>query len=227
MATIDTIEDLIHLLDENPEWVEALRARLLTQELLELPERFSQFAERMDQFVEQMNQFVEAANKRFDAIEVQQVQFSEEMKAVRRDLAILKGGHARTAAIRNAPTIARKIGLRRTKTLSEDDLWDITDSADTSDIHANVLDSFRNADLVMEATDTEGQVCYVATEISFTVHQMDISRATRNSRLLTRFTGRPAFAAVAGEYAHEDVLDVLDSDGVFWHRLKRSDMEVD
>ena len=126
---------------------------------------------------------------------------------------MLKGGHARTAAIRNAPTITRRMGLRRTRTLSEDDLWDITDSADTSSIHANVLDSFRSADLVMEATDTEGEVCYIATEISFTVHQIDISRATRNSRLLTRFTGRPAFAAVAGEYAHEDIQDVLDSGG--------------
>ena len=32
MTTINTIEDLLRLLDENPEWVEALRARLLTRE---------------------------------------------------------------------------------------------------------------------------------------------------------------------------------------------------
>ena len=215
MATINTIEDLLRLLDENPEWVEALRARLLSQDLLDLPERFSQFVAEMNTFVTEMkdfraevNRFVEATNKRFNALEVRQVQYKDDVKAIRRDLGVLKGGHARTAAIRNAPTIARSIGLRRTKTLSQDDLWDMTDSADTSDIHGNVLDSFRRADLVMEATDTEGEVCYIATEISFTVHQIDISRATRNSRLLTRFTGRPAFAAVAGEYAHEDIQDV-------------------
>ena len=39
MATINTIQDLLRLLDENPERVDALRARLLTQELLDLPER--------------------------------------------------------------------------------------------------------------------------------------------------------------------------------------------
>ncbi len=38
MTTINTIEDLIRLLDENPEWAEALRARLLTRQLMELPE---------------------------------------------------------------------------------------------------------------------------------------------------------------------------------------------
>ena len=38
MAIINTIEDLIQLLDDNPRWVEALRARLLTRDLVELPE---------------------------------------------------------------------------------------------------------------------------------------------------------------------------------------------
>ena len=46
MTTINNIEDLIKLLDENPQWVEALRARLLTRELMELPEKFAQFATR-------------------------------------------------------------------------------------------------------------------------------------------------------------------------------------
>ena len=61
MATINTIQDLLRLLDENPEWVDALRARLLTQELLELPERFSQFTE--------------AADNRFDKLEITLQQF--------------------------------------------------------------------------------------------------------------------------------------------------------
>ena len=290
MTTINTIEDLLRLLDEKPEWVEALRARLLTQDLLDLPERFSQFVERMDTFVAEMNdfragvdRFVEATNRRFDAIEARQDRMENDIKGIRqnvdvlqqdvgelkqdvgelkqdvgelkqdvgelkqdvgelkqdvgelkqdvkdgrRDIVVLRGSHARTAALRSATTIARRMGLRRTKTLSGDDLWDMTDSTDTSDIHSNVLDSFRSADLVMEATDTEGEVCYIATEISFTVHQVDISRAIRNSRFLTRLTGRPAFAAVAGEYADDNIQDVIDSGSVFWHQLKRSDLDVE
>ena len=41
MTTINTIEDLIQILDEHPRWLEALRARLLTRELIELPEKFA------------------------------------------------------------------------------------------------------------------------------------------------------------------------------------------
>ncbi len=62
MFTINTVEDLIQILDEHPQWVEALRARLLTRELIELPEKFTQF-------VAEMSKFVETTNKRLDAIE--------------------------------------------------------------------------------------------------------------------------------------------------------------
>lgn len=37
-TNIDTVQDLFRILDENPEWLEALRAKILTKELLELPE---------------------------------------------------------------------------------------------------------------------------------------------------------------------------------------------
>ena len=140
---------------------------------------------------------------------------------------MLRGGHARSTAIRKSAGIARGMGLRRTRNLSMDDLYDIIDSADTSDIRANLLTSFANADLVMEATDSEGETCYVAVEISYTVHERDISRASRNSRFLTTFTGRPAFAAVSGESVDDDVQDIIDSGEVFWHRLTSEDLEVD
>ena len=277
MVTINTIQDLLNLLDENPEWVDALRARLLTQELLELPEHFSQFAvttnsrldkleitlqqfieatnkrfdalearqsrleatldqfiESTNQFIESTNQFIETANKRFDALEAGQARLEagqdrheSEIKALRRDIGVLRGGHARTTAIRKSAGIARGMGLRRSRNLSMDDLYDMTDSADTSGIHANVLTSFANADLVMEATDSEGETCYIAAEISYTVQYRDISRATRNSRFLTRFTGSPAFPAVSGEIIDDDVQDVIDSGEVFWYHLSLEDLEVE
>ena len=43
MNAINTIEDLMQILDENPEWLEAMHTRLLTHELLELPEKLTQF----------------------------------------------------------------------------------------------------------------------------------------------------------------------------------------
>ena len=48
-TTINTIENLVRVLDENPEWLEALRTRLLTRELIELPRLFAEFAASVNQ----------------------------------------------------------------------------------------------------------------------------------------------------------------------------------
>lgn len=44
MVIIHTAEDIIRAMDENPEWLEAVRARILTRELLELPRRFEELS---------------------------------------------------------------------------------------------------------------------------------------------------------------------------------------
>ena len=49
MPRIDTIEELMQVLDEHPQWLEALRTRLLTRELIELPRRFAEFSAAVDQ----------------------------------------------------------------------------------------------------------------------------------------------------------------------------------
>ena len=48
MTTINTADDFIRLLRENPEFLAAARRELLTEELLELPQRFSQYAQTTD-----------------------------------------------------------------------------------------------------------------------------------------------------------------------------------
>ena len=39
MTALRDLEDIIAAMDSNPQWVEAMRSRLLTRELLQLPER--------------------------------------------------------------------------------------------------------------------------------------------------------------------------------------------
>jgi hypothetical protein len=107
MATINTIEDLIQLLDDNPHWVEALRVRLLTRELIELPEKFAAF--------------VEATNQRFDRIEGRLDGVEGRLDRLTDDVGILKGAHAREVALREADVIAEDMGLTLVRVLSRDD----------------------------------------------------------------------------------------------------------
>ena len=69
------------------------------------------------------------------------------------------------------------MGFRRTKNLTADDLWAMTNLADTSDIPANELRSFRHASLIIEATKVaDGETCYIVVETSFAVSDRNIAR---------------------------------------------------
>ena len=237
--TINTMQDLARVLDEHPEWVDALRVRLLTRELLELPQKLADF--------------VTAANKRFEAIETRldrmeddltelkggqarmqggQARMQDDLSLLKRgharmqdDLSVLKGGHARNATERQAGLIAEDLGLEYVRTLTFDDIRNLVRSHDTTDIPVNDLRSFRLADLVVEAAQ-EGDACYVAVEISFTANGRDTKRALRNAGFLTRFTGRRAYAVVASVQVDDRIRDILDDGDVSWHRLDRKTLDV-
>ena len=218
--TIDTIDDLIALLDRNPQWLDTLRSRILTRDLLELPARFAELVEQHIALREEVRRFIAATERRFDLLEAKTDRMMD-------DLGILKGAHARNAAVEEASTIARDLGLRRTKTLTRDDLWELTDRTDTTAIDRADLRSFRRADLIMEATDEAGAPCYVAVEISFTANGRGTTRALRNAEFLTRFTGRRAYAAVSGLRRDDRIKDSIDAGAVFWHQLDPEIMEVE
>ena len=199
MTTINTIEDLMRVLDEHPQWLEAMRARLLTRELLELPRVVAEFAA--------------ATQQRFDRLES--------------DVGVLKGAHARNVAVEQADVLVEAMGLVYRRTLAREDVRALVRSADTSDIPRNELLSFRLADLIVEAEDTEGETCYIAVEASFTVNGRDTARAIRNAGFLERFTGRPARAAIAGERMDNRIHDSVETGTVFWHQLDRRSLHVE
>ena len=240
-TTIHTIEDLIRILDDHPEWTDALRARLLTRELIELPEKFTQF-------VAEVNRFVEATNRRFDTLENRVTSIQEDVgtlkedvgtlkgdvgtlkirvKSIQDDLGPLKGSHARDAALREASIIAEDMGFQRTKTLTQDDLGALLARADTSGIPTNELRSFRRADLIIEATDPNGATCYIAVEISFAVNGRDTTRALRNAAFLTKFTGDRSYPAVAGLHRDDRIHGLIDSGEVFWYQLDPEVLEAE
>ena len=182
----------------------------------------------LDQKVEKYQQ---VNNARFDAqdrrMDEHQQSNDRHFWRIEDTLKYLKASHARNSALRSAATLARRMGLRRIRNLTEDDLLDMTYDADTSDLSDNVLDSFHLADLVMETTDADGETHYIAVEISFTADERDTGRAIRNAALLTRFTGKAARAAVAGIYQDNRIQPQIDSGEVFWHRLRRDELEVE
>ncbi len=66
MTAINSQEDFLRALSENPEWKAAVRAQILGEELLQLPARFDVFVAKQEQFNAEITDFI-AEMKSFNA----------------------------------------------------------------------------------------------------------------------------------------------------------------
>ena len=205
-TAIGTIEDLVRVLDDNPEWLEALRARLLTRELLEMPNALAQFAAETD--------------RRFAGV-------NRSIRRLEDNVAILKGAHARNVAQRDYGWMTRSMGLQPMRLLPVDEVDELALKLRETGVSRSDLESFRKADMIVEAADAGGETVYVAVEVSFTVDERDTGRAIRNARYLTRVTGKPARAAVIGSTLDDRVRALIASGEVYWHPFSDKDMQAD
>ena len=227
MTMIRTIEDLVQLLDDNPRWLDAVRARVLTRELIELPHTLARLAGSTGERFDEMDRQFEKIDRRFELVDQRLDRVENGIGALRDDIAPLKAAHVRNAALREAGMIAEEMGLTLVRTLTLDQTRELERSQDTTGISTGDLRSFRRSDLIMEVTDPEGETCYVAVEISFTVNGRDADRAVRNASFLTRFTGKRSVAAVAGIRRDARIDESITAGDLFWYRLDSSDMEVE
>ena len=231
---IATVEDLVHVLDEHPHWLEAVRSRLLTRELLELPQKLAEFAADTERRFETLERRLEALERRFEtlerrleALERRFETLERQLDQLRTDVAPLKAAHARNEARHEADLMAEEQGLTLVHTLDREEIRDLVRSSDTDGISKHELRSFRLADIVLRATDSAGAECYLAVEVSYTANGRDTSRAQRNARFLTRFTGRRAYAVVAGLRFDERIRRSVESGAIAWYQLDPEALEVD
>ena len=251
-VVITTIEDLTKALDEHPEWVDALRARLLPGEVSETPRR-------LDAFIAKVDAYLEANDRRIETLEEQTAAIREEIKVAKEEIKILKERndafekrtevlerHVRNSEQRfdrqegdagflkgallewkifkMASLVVKDMGLIWTRTLPKAELLEMIRNNDTSGIAPGSLRSFELMDLGMEAADQQGAPCYIAAEISYTVDDRDVDRAVRGARLFTRFTGLPARAAVIGVRRDKLIEDRIEAGDVFYWKADEEDM---
>ena len=219
MVTINTAEDLLRVLRENPEWKEAVRREILTEELMNLPARFDRFVASTEQFIEEQRQFNDEQRRFNERVEGFMERTDLRFARMEGDISEMKDTHAISKTAREAPGIAREMGFQLVRSLTYEDLLEMDVAADTTDIDTPSLRSFRRADIVIEAVDEDGATHYIAMEVSYTADQRDTGRAIRNAGYLTRFTGHPAHPAVASIRNVDEIRDLINSGQVYWYEL--------
>ena len=231
MTTFNTIDELLDILDNNPRLLEAVRSKILTDDLMKLPHEFTGFTE--------------TANTRLDGIDTRldqhgdtRLEHGRRLDGIGGNVSDLKGHHTIQDARSDADFLAAEMGLVWTRTLRKLDILHIWQAAErdrlTDEIAAGDRRSFLNADIIADALDSQGNECFIAVEVSYTVQAKDTDRAIRNASYLTRFTGKPSYMAVTGVSKLEEVNDIVSEEDpqafdatrkstVFW--LERQDVE--
>lgn len=234
-TNIDTVQDLFRILDENPEWLEALRAKILTKELLELPEKhaalaadvailtarmdaltaeLAAFAAEMRAFAGETRAFVDVANRglanldaRFDRMES--------------DNSDIKGDSAARTAEREIANIVEDLGKIWIRNLGREEIYAMERDANIQGIPRGHLRSYRAADIIAEAVDADDDApCYVVVEVSYSANGRDTTRAVRSAGLLSRFSGKPAYPVIAGVRVDNETRESIDAGEIQYYELE-------
>lgn len=242
MTTITTFEDILAVLEQNPQLRAALRNHILDEEFKQLPAVVRRNQELLEQFIQQqaeitaklqagidrlnetLNRFMESTNAFIESTNAMLAAHAERMNRLEADVSELKTdvgwlkGHITPAiARRMIGKIADVTQCRRPRWLEEHEIIDIADDADTNDVPDNELESFRAIDLVLrgiDRTSATGEMQYVVIECSATVAANDVTRARRNADYLARFTGVASRAVVIGTDITPTVASLAERESV-------------
>ena len=175
MVIINTSDDLIRIVRENPEFRAAMRRELLTEELLDLPRRFAEYAEANDQRWE-------ANDRRLDRIE--------------NDLGDLKGVSLETKlynrGMSNIATLLKVRNIRAVRVAEQDDNsvafnQAIQEAEDQGILSEREYDRLLATDMIVQCNRRgSSQEVYVAIEATYGVTNRDIVQVKRSEDALRK-----------------------------------------
>ena len=193
-----TIQDVIRWIQEDPEAKEELRRILLTEELLNLPQKFAELVE----MTRRNSRAIEQNSRAIDRL----VNASERRD---RDIGLLKGLALEASLQGNAISfLSGRFRLRRGRVMRGPTMYEINhefeDAVYDANLEGTITESQRNrildTDLIARARDSAAnETVYVAVEASFTIEADDIARVNETADSLRKvFPSNRVMAVVYG-----------------------------
>ncbi len=217
-----TFEGVLEALRDNPRWLEALREIILTEDLLQLPQRFEEFQRKFEEFQSRFEDFIEEdfipLRDKVDKIEQdvavlkQDVNvLKQDVKVLKNDVATLKGDVFEQKVRDKAATFFGKL-LRRTRLITTEQYVDALDNAlEGGLITEQERDDAINADVVVRGRvkGTEREVIVVC-EVSNKVDLEDVERASRRAEITAKAYRQEAIGVVLGKEITERARESAD-----------------
>ena len=218
MATesITSFDDLLGLLDRNPQYRSRLRQSILDEEFQRLPEHVTMLteqtrilgevttslAERMDQLTARVDQLTEQMRHHSDLFKdiiLQLKNVDARLLSLERRVDRLTGDEAERRFRARAPSCFGHL-LRRIRIVDNSALADRIDDAIESGTFAEAdREPLLLLDVVASGRDVQTrEERYLAAEVSSGIGETDILRAADRAVLLEKLTGVPVLPVVAG-----------------------------
>ena len=227
MTTPNPITELLAAMDNDPQLEAALRQRILTQELLELPQKVAELADTVARMAEMLDRRLTTVeervddladqqattNERLDRIEAQQATTNErldgieaEQRVMRGQLNNLNGSDYERKVVRRASRLVRRhLSVRNATVLvainrpNGDTIASLlSDGADRGIITEDDADELDRADIILQGSSPEGEDAYVVGEISITIDDNDVDRASDRARILRTASDTTTHGTVFG-----------------------------
>ena len=237
MTTIRDIADFVRIINEQPEWNDTIRGIMLGRELLELPQRFAEFV----RVTEENNRLVA---ERLGRLETDVAELKTDVGSLKTDMADMKVwrgettlrldriegrlGNLEGAELERrvhgdiANVASRWLGLNRVRIMQSrivarspefQDLID--DAAEQNLITYEQGDHLQETDIIVSARGrSDRQPVHLAIEVSRTIADHDITRASERARSLSTIFGTPAISVVVGGNISQPQQELAESLGV-------------
>ena len=210
---INTIEDLTRILRERPEWRDEIRKLVLTDELLTLPQRFSEYAASTDRRLDELTQIVQELargqqelTQRLQELTQRFEQYAEitnrRVSNLEGRVGNLEGSHYEAKVVRLLPT---RIRHEKVANLNNPQVvYPVNGNAPALDSliqialnngaisHEQMID-LTDADAIIAADDNR----YAVVESSITLAERDINRAIARAALMSIIAGSETVPVVA------------------------------
>ena len=202
--------------------------KALTEGINNLNSRFDGLNTRVDGLTDTVNgltaQF-EGLNTRVDGLTDRVDGLTAKVDGLMDDIAVVKGGHARSAMLRNAALVADALDCQFIAEVPQGVLLGFAKIAEANGEPYNDVESFKNADMVLHVVNSDNQPGYITVEASFTISGRDVTRAVRNADYLSRYTGLPAYPVVAGVDILPDAQERIDNGEARLYRIQRRELQ--
>ena len=220
MVTINNTDDFIRALRQNPEFHAAARRELLTEELLALPQRLSQYAEGTDKRLDRVDSRLDSLENgqrqlQSDVKDLQphgQRQLEGRMRRVENQVYALRGDALETKMpTRLCDMLSDELDLRRLQIFwmarqqtppmsrSEQFVQTLENATDNGTISDTQEGRITRTDLIVRSVrESDGSRLWIAVEASGVIDQDDIERARQSALALQKIYGENAIPAVYG-----------------------------